>query len=528
MKQRIGDRYEFDRQTDVIGRGGMGTVYVGIDTTTGQKVAIKQLKPDIIQDNPDFVERFNREAEALRRLNHPNIVAVLDTIADDDAHYLIMEYVSGGSLWEEMQNNKPMPIARVLQIALDLSDALTRAHRQKIIHRDLKPANVLIAHDGTPRLTDFGVAQIQDKTRVTRTGAVVGTLNYLSPEALNGDPIDERTDIWAFGIMLYEMLAGRSPFSDESTTALITAILTKPATDLIELRPDVPPMLARLVEQMLIKEREKRVDSIRKVGSELEDILRQSDSDVEITSEFKRNMMAQVEGRFDTPTPSPAPTPLIKPGTSRHGVTIVKSDTGEEYVMMPKRFANRLPVIMGVLLVVAFIIGIFIMTRPRFNDNDTNITIVRPPNGDGILQNLLPNNSLFIDANPQAPIEEGEYPIMILPGTGPNSEDATLQLRIQEVLAGIFETDIAFSNIRIIAETPRTLSVGEGQAQLPLIDGVIQRTDDARAVLMVRPEQREDGLYVILQLGDLSRFPHNAFERSVIERLVNVEILVDS
>ncbi|HRF98291.1 MAG TPA: serine/threonine-protein kinase, partial [Aggregatilineales bacterium] len=332
--------------------------------------------------------------------------------------------------------------------------ALTRAHRQKIIHRDLKPANVLIAHDGTPRLTDFGVAQIQDKTRVTRTGAVVGTLNYLSPEALNGDPIDERTDIWAFGIMIYEMLAGRSPFSDESTTALITAILTKPATDLIELRPDVPPMLARLVEQMLIKDREKRVDSIRKVGSELEDILRQSDSDAEITSDFKRNMMAQVEGRFDTPTPSPAPTPSmsVKAGTSRHGVTIVTSETGEEYVMMPKRFANRLPLMMGVLVVVAFIIGIFIMTRPRFNDGDTNITIVRPPNGDGILENLLPNDVIFTDANPQAPIEEGEYPVMILPGINADSDDTTLQRRIQEVLAGIFETDIAFSNIRIVAE----------------------------------------------------------------------------
>ncbi|MCL4254573.1 MAG: serine/threonine protein kinase, partial [Anaerolineae bacterium] len=228
MKQRIGDRYEFDRATDIIGRGGMGTVYKGIDTTNGQVVAIKQLKPDIIEDNPDFVERFNREAEALRRLNHPNIVAALDTLVDNNAYFLVMEYVGGGSLWDEMQNTKPMTIARVLQIALDLSDALTRAHRLKIVHRDLKPANILIAEDGTPRLTDFGVAQIQDKTRVTRTGAMVGTLAYLAPEALNGEPTDERADIWAFGIILYEMLAGRGPFPEENNTALITAILTRP------------------------------------------------------------------------------------------------------------------------------------------------------------------------------------------------------------------------------------------------------------------------------------------------------------
>ncbi|HRF97045.1 MAG TPA: serine/threonine-protein kinase, partial [Aggregatilineales bacterium] len=297
MKQRIGDRYEFDRTTDIIGRGGMGTVYKGVDTVTGQFVAIKQLKPDVLEDNPDFVERFSREAEALRRLNHPNIVSALGTIADDDAHYLIMEYVSGGSLWEEMQNTHPMTIVRVLQIALDLADALTRAHRLKILHRDLKPANILIAEDGTPRLTDFGVAQIQGKTRVTRTGAMIGTLAYLSPEALNGEPIDERSDIWAFGVILYEMLTGRNPFPDNNPTLLLTAILTKPVLDVAELRPDVPSQLANLVGNMLIKEPEDRIDSIRKVGSEIEDMIRRLDSKTDIPIAIKREIIIERTSR---------------------------------------------------------------------------------------------------------------------------------------------------------------------------------------------------------------------------------------
>src|SRR5262249_15829849 len=157
---------------------------------------------------------------------------VLATLQTDGQHYLVMEYVDGGSLYELLQQQTQLAINRALAIALDLSDALTRAHRLKIIHRDIKPANVLIAADGTPRLTDFGVAHFGGEKRITETGAAVGTVDYLSPEALNGEPVDARSDIWAFGVLLYEMLAGERPFASDNVTGVIGAIVTKPIPDL--------------------------------------------------------------------------------------------------------------------------------------------------------------------------------------------------------------------------------------------------------------------------------------------------------
>ena len=529
MKQRIGDRYEFDRATDIIGKGGMGTVYVGLDTITGQKVAIKQLKPDIIEENPDFVERFNREAEALRRLNHPNIVTVLDTIADDDAHYLIMEYVAGGSLWDEMEKNKQLPISRVLQIALDLSDALTRAHRLKIIHRDLKPANILIAEDGTPRLTDFGVAQLGDKTRVTRTGAVVGTLNYLSPEALNGETIDERTDIWAFGVMLYEMLAGHNPFPEESATALVTAILTKPIADMHASRPDVPASVVRLLEQMLTKDRTQRIDSIRKVGSELEDIIRYADSDDDLAIAIKPELLNQHTGRFDTPTPNSTPNTLhstSKPSPSKPMMTVMKSDTGEEYVVMPKRYANRVRLLFVVMPLVIIGIIIFIITRPRTDGGDTNITIVRPREGGaGILNNN--EDMLTVNMPPAEVVPEGYYPVAVLPGTNPEDDDPEIQMEIVEGLRQALQTDIPFSNIRVVHESARIQMVeANSSSTLPIM--TIDTQLNTQAGLIILPEEREDGLHVFIQLGELARFPYNSFQRTVLERLINVELVVES
>jgi serine/threonine protein kinase/tetratricopeptide (TPR) repeat protein len=516
MKQRIGDRYEFDRTTDVIGKGGMGTVYKGIDTHTGATVAIKQLKPDIIEENPDFVERFEREAEALRRLNHPNIVTVITTIADDNAHYLVMEYVGGGSLWDEMQNHRPMPITRVLQIALDLSDALTRAHRQKIIHRDLKPANVLIAEDGTPRLTDFGVAQLRDKTRVTRTGAVVGTLNYLPPEALNGDPVDERADIWAFGVLLYELLSGINPFGDDNTTALITAILTKEPTDLLSLRPDTPPRLARLIGQMLAKDPDKRIDSIRKVGSELEDVIRNVDSGDDLSTQIKRELMQHATGRFDTPTPNQT---QVKPITSKPLVTVVKSETGEEYVMMPKKYANKLRLTLVIVPILLVAIGVFIITRPKPTENETNITIIRD---DDLLDERMP---ISIPIIPQETIGEGEYPVAIL--LNPDARNNHLQQNaFIEGLRRILQTDIPYSNIRVISESRMTLIAENIGTPLPARSDNIQLNNNA--ALLIRTQEQNDGLHVFIHLGDLTRFPHNAFERTVLERLINVELVTSS
>ena len=260
-----------DLETDLLGQGSMGQVSRGIDGQTGETIVIKALRQNLVASEPTMVERFIREGETLRQLSHPNIVKMLTAVEEDGHHYLVMEYVAGGSLEELL--TEPLPLERVLTIALELSDALTRAHHLNIIHRDLKPANVLLAEDGIPRLTDFGVAHVGQASRMTETGVVIGTIDYLSPEALNGETIDARTDIWAFGVLLFEMLSGQRPFVGDTITAVITAISTQPPPDLSTLRPDLPITLIDLISRMLEKDPALRLPSVRLLGAELEAIL---------------------------------------------------------------------------------------------------------------------------------------------------------------------------------------------------------------------------------------------------------------
>ncbi|MDX1523058.1 MAG: protein kinase, partial [Anaerolineae bacterium] len=260
-------------EKNLLGQGGMGHVYRGLNTQTEEPVAIKVLKPQIVHSNPDLVDRFIREGEALRQLNHPNIVKMLAASEQDGQHYLVMEYVAGGSLHDLIKQEGPLPVERVLDIALDLADALTRAHRLNIIHRDLKPPNVLLAEDGTPRLTDFGLARQMEGPRTTETGMIMGTVDYLSPEGCEGQALDERADIWAFGVILVEMLTGKRPFVGETLPSTLTAIITQPVPDLTAYRSDIPAPLIDLIGRMLEKKLDQRIPSVRLVGAELEAII---------------------------------------------------------------------------------------------------------------------------------------------------------------------------------------------------------------------------------------------------------------
>ena len=248
---------------DLIGQGSMGRVYRGLDLQTDTPVAIKALKADLMARAPQTVERFMREGEALRRLNHPNIVKLLASVQEADRHYLVLEYAPGGSLQALLETEGSLAMPQVVEMALDLADALTRAHRLGIIHRDLKAANVLLSEDGLPRLTDFGIAHLVGERRLTETGLVLGTIDYLSPEAINGETTEGRADIWAFGVLLYEMLAGERPFSGQSIPDVMRAITTEPVPDLAQVRPDVSAELAALVQGMLVKELAQRIQSVR-------------------------------------------------------------------------------------------------------------------------------------------------------------------------------------------------------------------------------------------------------------------------
>ncbi len=248
----------------------MGDVYRGRDTQTGQPVAIKVLQSEIVGGDLDSITRFIREGQALSQLNHPHIVKMIAALQEAGRQYLVMEYVGGGSLQDWLDAHGALPISRALQISAALSDALTHTHLRGIIHRDLKPTNVLLTEEGIPRLTDFGVAHVAGNVSLTQTGVRIGTVNYFSPEACNGERTDERADIWALGVMLYEMLTGRRPFTGRTIGETALSILTRPAPDLTLYCPHVSPTLADLIYGMLQKDRGKRIPRMQLVHAGLQ------------------------------------------------------------------------------------------------------------------------------------------------------------------------------------------------------------------------------------------------------------------
>ncbi len=297
------ERYKVLNKLDA---GGHGDVFLGEDQTTGQKVVIKRIKPDLIDRDSAILTRFQREGDILRQLNHPNIVRMLDMYEHDGEQHLVMEYVAGGSLRQKMEANKaPLPIEDALKIALELADALSRAHHLGVIHRDIKPENVLIAEDGSVRLTDFGMARLENvDVRLTQTGVLIGSPAYMSPESLQGAKVDGRGDIWSFGVLLYELLVGAPPFDSDQLTTTIVQILNDPTPDLKQVRATVPDMLADLVQHMLIKQPAQRIGSMRQVAAVLETIQNGR-------IDAQTGNITPLSTPIHTPTPIKTPLPFV-------------------------------------------------------------------------------------------------------------------------------------------------------------------------------------------------------------------------
>jgi eukaryotic-like serine/threonine-protein kinase len=273
----IGRRVGAYQLQELIGAGGMGEVYRAQDTRLGREVAIKIL-PRAFKDDPDRVARFQREAKMLASLNHPHIGAVYGLEEDDDGSALVMELVQGDDLSERIAR-RALPMDEALGIALQIAEALEAAHQQGIVHRDLKPANIKVRRDGAVKVLDFGLAKAlapasheKPAVRTAPVGVMIGTPAYMSPEQARGEAVGHEADIWAFGVVLYEMLTGVSPFARTSTAETLASVLGPPP-DYSRLPDDTPSTVRRLIRRCLEKDRKRRWQHIGDARFEIEDVL---------------------------------------------------------------------------------------------------------------------------------------------------------------------------------------------------------------------------------------------------------------
>jgi predicted Ser/Thr protein kinase len=236
-----------------IGRGGMGTVYKAYQPRLECYVALRVLSPQLGLDEA-FLQRFYREARAAARLAHPNIIGIYDVGEADGAGYIAMEYVDGPSLADILRRKGPLDIGTAIEILSQIGNALDYAHSQGMVHRDVKPSNILIAVDRRAILTDFGITKAASLAVLTKTGIRVGTPEYMSPEQAKGLGVDHRSDIYSLGVVVYEMLSGRTPFQAESPLAVMYRVAHEPPPPIHQVRPDLPAEVERVLAKALEKE----------------------------------------------------------------------------------------------------------------------------------------------------------------------------------------------------------------------------------------------------------------------------------
>jgi serine/threonine protein kinase len=269
------------RIVEKIGAGGMGEVYLAEDTSLNRQVALKFLSPHLCQD-ADCRTRFKREAQAAAKLNHPNIGTIYEVGEFNGRPFFAMEFVEGLSLRELIENGS-LTDERAVDLAIGICEGLSKAHQTGVVHRDIKPGNILLDADGRPKVVDFGVASIEGYDRLTRTGSIVGTVNYMSPEQVRGEVTDHRTDIFSFGTVFYEMLTGKLPFPGEMHAAVMYSIVNEEPTPLHVHRDDIRKPLDSVIAKALQKDPDSRYQNFRELIGDL-----QGDSATTISAGIKR------------------------------------------------------------------------------------------------------------------------------------------------------------------------------------------------------------------------------------------------
>jgi len=382
------------RILSLLGEGGMGRVYLAEDTRLHRKVSLKFLSREVTRDHEKFL-RFEREARAASALNHPNILTIHEFGEEDGRHFIATEYVAGQTLRERL--NRALDLEDTLEIAIQIASALVAAHRVNIVHRDIKPDNIIIrSEDGLIKVLDFGLAKIlaprtaaataansEAPTRFkTGPGVVMGTVAYMSPEQARGDRVDERTDIWSLGVVLYEMIAGSTPFVADTSNEIISGILSRqPAPPLTRFSHDVPERLQEIVAKALAKDREERYQTSKDLLIDL----KRSKQSLELKSGIEQSLSPdQVIARRESKGKS----------TARGAVFTTHPTSSAEYLVNQIRSHKRMVVaVIASLFIVAT--GILIAGVTNYKSRQKESAAIGPPTINSIA--VLPLNNLSDD-----------------------------------------------------------------------------------------------------------------------------------
>jgi len=363
------------RIIEKLGAGGMGEVYLAEDTKLGRKVALKLLSEELTQ-NRDRLSRFDQEAYAASALNHPNILTIYEMGDEGGRHYIATEFIDGMTLRKRL-SGAPMELTEVLDVAIQVTGALEEAHAAGIVHRDIKPENIMIRRNGHVKVLDFGLAKLTERpassqepdteaiTRAlvqTDAGVVLGTSQYMSPEQARGKPIDARTDIWSLGVVLYEMAAGRAPFTGETKTDIIVAIAKVDPMPLARFAPAAPPEFEWIVMKALRKDVDERYQTVKELESDLKKLKQR----IEFQSELERSIApdrltgalsafadTEIPGaaqHVSTHTSVPAPAKPTEPATS---AAQTRASSAEYIVREIKRHKTAAILVALVILVIA-------------------------------------------------------------------------------------------------------------------------------------------------------------------------------
>jgi serine/threonine protein kinase/Tfp pilus assembly protein PilF len=259
----IGKAISHYKIIEKLGEGGMGVVYKAQDTKLKRTVALKFIKPKVLEDEEEK-RRLVREAQAAAALDHPNICTIYEINEAEGKTFIAMAYIDGQSLREKIKAG-PMKIEEALAIATQVAEGLQEAHEKGIIHRDIKTGNIMVTKKGQAKIMDFGLAMLTGETKITRTGTTIGTLAYMSPEQIHGEELDHRTDIWSFGVVLYEMLTGQVPFQRENQAAMIYSVLNDQPKPLSSIRSEIPQDVEQVINKALRKDKAQRYQSMREL-----------------------------------------------------------------------------------------------------------------------------------------------------------------------------------------------------------------------------------------------------------------------